>query len=390
MLRLAHVLSVSPEDLENVSERGLDPQTTTVSFDQPFPIDSLSAEGFERFCDFFISVLHPTADVHLFGGTGHKQDGLDIEAVLPDGTIRTYQCKRHQQFGPAKVEAAVKAHVRRSDKKVLLLTRIASPQAREAMAAHPKWELWDKEDVAKRIRQLPKSEQIRLVDIFFPGQRLALLGEVEAGPWMSVEDFFSAFLRKERAFIPSDDPTPTEPFALKLALAQLEGEVVYLARPCQFNVTDRCAQKYWTHARFSIEVVSEMNLAMDKIKAQFSVQEIQLVGYSGGGAIAALLAARRKDVSSLVTVAGNLDHAAWTRLHRISPLTESLNPADEAHLLRKIPQLHLVGSEDRNIQPVIARSFTQQGGITPSSISIIEGYDHRCCWEDNWVSVFKP
>ncbi len=183
-----------------MSERGLDEQTTTVSFDQPFPIDSLSAEGFERFCDFFISVLHPTADVHRFGGTGHKQDGLDVEAVLHNGTILTYQCKRHKEFGAAKVEAAVKAHVRRSDKKVLLLTRIASPQAREAMAAHPKWELWDKEDVAKRIRQLPKSEQIRLVDIFFPGQRLALLGEVEAGPWMSVEDFFSAFLRKERAF----------------------------------------------------------------------------------------------------------------------------------------------------------------------------------------------
>ena len=200
MLRLAHVLSVSPEDLENVSERGLDPQTTTVSFDQPFPIDSLSAEGFERFCDFFISALNPTADVHRFGGTGHKQDGLDIEAVMQDRTIRTYQCKRHKEFGAAKVEAAVKAHVRHADKKVLLLTRIASPQARDAIAVHPDWELWDKEDVAKRIRQLSKSEQIRLVDIFFPGQRLALLGEVEAGPWMSVEDFFSAFLRKERAF----------------------------------------------------------------------------------------------------------------------------------------------------------------------------------------------
>lgn len=127
ILRLAHVLSVSPEDLENVSERGLDPQTTTVSFDQPFPIDSLSAEGFERFCDFFISALNPTADVHRFGGTGHKQDGLDIEAVLQDGTIRTYQCKKHKEFGAAKVEAAVKAHVRHADKKVLLLTRIASP-----------------------------------------------------------------------------------------------------------------------------------------------------------------------------------------------------------------------------------------------------------------------
>lgn len=199
-LRLAHVLSVSPEDLENVRERELDLHTTTVSFDQPFPIDSLSAEGFERFCDFFISALHPTADVHRFGGTGHKQDGLDIEAILQNGTICSYQCKRHKEFGAAKVGAAVRAHVRRSDKKVLLLTRIASPQARDSMAAHPDWELWDREDVAKRIRQLPKLEQIRLVDIFFPGQRLALLGEVEAGPWMSVEDFFSAFLRKERAF----------------------------------------------------------------------------------------------------------------------------------------------------------------------------------------------
>jgi len=183
-----------------VSESALELQTMTVSFDQPFPIDSLSAEGFERFCDFFITALYPTADVHRFGGTGHKQDGLDIKAVLPDGTIHTYQCKRHQQFGPVKVKEAVKAHVRSSDKKVLLLTRIASPQAREALAKEPKWELWDKEDIAKRIRKLPKSEQIRLVDIFFPGQRLALLGEVEAGPWMSVEDFFSAFLHKERAF----------------------------------------------------------------------------------------------------------------------------------------------------------------------------------------------
>lgn len=183
-----------------MNERSLDPLTTTVSFDQPFPIDSLSSDSFERFCDHFISALHPSADVHRFGGAGHKQDGLDIEAALPNGTIHTYQCKRHQKFGPAKVEAAVKAHVRRSDKQVLLLTITASPKAREAIAAHPKWELWDKEDIAKRFRQLPKSEQIRLVDIFFPGQRLALLGEVEAGPWMSVEDFFSAFLQKERTF----------------------------------------------------------------------------------------------------------------------------------------------------------------------------------------------
>lgn len=200
MFRLAQVLSIPLEDLEGVASHSRNLQTTIVSFDQPFPVDFLSADGFERFCDFFISALHPTANVHRFGASGHKQEGLDIEAVMQDQTVWTYQCKRHKEFGAAKVEAVVKAHTRRADKKVLLLTRIASPKAREAMANHADWELWDKEDVSKKIRQLPKSEQIRLVDIFFPGQRLPLLGEVEAGPWMSVEDFFSAFLCKERAF----------------------------------------------------------------------------------------------------------------------------------------------------------------------------------------------
>lgn len=200
LLRLAQILSVHPDELEDTHDGDQTPQVV-ISYDQPFPIDALTADTFERFCYFFISeLLHPSAKVHRYGGTGHTQNGLDIEARLKDQTILTYQCKRHAQFGPAKVKAAVTAHTRHADKKILLLTRPASPQARDEIAKYPDWELWDKEDVAKQIRKLPKSEQIRLVDIFFPGQRLALLGEVEAGPWMSVEDFFSAFLRKENAF----------------------------------------------------------------------------------------------------------------------------------------------------------------------------------------------
>lgn len=199
LTKLAGVLSTDVQELKILSGY-IAPSPVVVSFDQPFPIDSLTAESFERFSDFFISLLHPGAKVHRFGGTGSKQDGLDIEAILEDGSNRTYQCKRHKEFGPAKVKAAIAAHTRKADKKVLLLTRIASPQARTIIAAHKEWELWDKEDVSKRIRQLPRVEQTRLVDIFFPGQRLALLGDTEAGPWMSVEDFFSAFLNKQRAF----------------------------------------------------------------------------------------------------------------------------------------------------------------------------------------------
>ncbi len=36
-------------------------------------------------------------------------------------------------------------------------------------------------------------QQDRLVDIFFKGQRLALLGRTEANPWMTAEEFFSPF-----------------------------------------------------------------------------------------------------------------------------------------------------------------------------------------------------
>ena len=47
--------------------------------------------------------------------------------------------------------------------------------------------------MALRIRRLARHEQIRLVDIFFKGQRLALLGETEPTVWQAPETFFEAF-----------------------------------------------------------------------------------------------------------------------------------------------------------------------------------------------------
>ncbi|GAB2181920.1 hypothetical protein DLREEDagrD3_21430 [Denitratisoma sp. agr-D3] len=51
---------------------------------------------------------------------------------------------------------------------------------------------------------------------------------------------------------------------------------------------------------------------------QLGARRLTLVGYSGGAA--ALLAARCSDVVRLVTIAGNLDHRAWTRYHHITTL----------------------------------------------------------------------
>ncbi|WP_414683398.1 lipase family protein, partial [Methylophaga sp. UBA5088] len=124
----------------------------------------------------------------------------------------------------------------------------------------------------------------------------------------------------------SSDPTPVDPLVLKLAVH--DKQAVYLARPCQYVKSDRCDKKLWTSARFSTEVVESMNQAVTELKNQFQASSLRLIGYSGGGAIATLLAAERNDVDQLVTVTGNLDTTAWTEMQHISALTDSLNPAD--------------------------------------------------------------
>lgn len=195
---IASVLGTSVDDL--LLAAGYVQRTVIATFDQPFPIDALTPDSFERFCFFLLRKLYPDADVHRAGGTGHTQHGLDIEVRLADGSVHTFQCKRESEFGPAKVERAIAKHTKAAVRKFILLTRIASPQARDAVARHPGWVLWDKEDISVRIRELPKVEQRELVDIFFRGQRLALLGETEPGPWQTTHDFFAPYMDRRSAF----------------------------------------------------------------------------------------------------------------------------------------------------------------------------------------------
>jgi len=196
---LASILQTDVDQLMIAAGYGA-PKTAVVSFDQPFPTDGLAPETFERFCLYLLERLNPDAEVHRVGGIGHAQDGLDIEVVFPDKIRHGFQCKRVDEFGPQKVHATVAKHTGNAKKKFLLLTRVASPQAREAIRQHPTWDIWDKEDISLRIRQLPKDEQRRLVDIFFPKQRQALLGDTESSPWQSAEEFFAPFAGRQATF----------------------------------------------------------------------------------------------------------------------------------------------------------------------------------------------
>ena len=116
--------SVLKGDLaELLAAAGYTKLTPVATFDQPFPIDALNPDSFERFCLYFLSEMYPTANVHRAGGQGHTQDGLDVNVEFPDGICFTFQCKRVDDFGPAKVDKAVAKHTRVAAKKYLLLTR---------------------------------------------------------------------------------------------------------------------------------------------------------------------------------------------------------------------------------------------------------------------------
>ena len=179
------------------------------------------------------------------------------------------------------------------------------------------------------------------------------------------------------------DPSPKKTIMLSLML-QDESQSVYLGRPCYFQTKDPlCTPKWWTNARYSEKVVQSMNLAISLVKAPG--RSIVLIGHSGGGTLATLIAARRQDVTALITIAANMDTQAWASYHEYSPLTDSLNPAALPSLPDKIKQVHLVGEDDTNTPPemLIAALHRQH-----AQINVIPSADHNCCWETIWPTIW--
>lgn len=190
---------------------------------------------------------------------------------------------------------------------------------------------------------------------------------------------------------PSPDPTPRVPVGLQLAIRHEGGGAVYLARPCQYTQSANarnCHSRYWTTHRFSPEVIDATNESIALLKERYRAKHLILVGYSGGGAVAALVAARRQDVVHLITVAGNLDPKKWTELHRVTPLSGSLNPADFWQALQSIPQTHFLGAQDKNIPYSVFESYAERfpSNRRPDAI-ILDGQDHHCCWVAEWPNL---
>lgn len=145
---------------------------------------------------------------------------------------------------------------------------------------------------------------------------------------------------------------------------------------------------YWRGKRYSEDVVHAVNAAIDMVKLSSGASRVSLAGFSGGGALAVLVAARRDDVVALRTVAGNLALDVFCGAHDISPLEGSLDPLTVASALKDIPQRHFIGSRDRVVPRAAAEAFLDaQGDMEHKRLIVVEGVDHMEGWRARWPGL---
>ena len=187
---------------------------------------------------------------------------------------------------------------------------------------------------------------------------------------------------------PAADPTPRSPLALEL-MAEDAGPRLFLGRPCYFAAIEdlACAPLLWTHRRYSPEVVASMAAALRRFLVPHPFRRVVLIGYSGGGTVAWLMAAQVPETAEVVTVAANLDTDDWTRIHDYSPLAGSLNPALMPSLSPRIAQVHYVGGRDRNVPPCVVQSFAR--GHPEARVIEVPEFDHECCWVERWPKLLE-
>ena len=181
----------------------------------------------------------------------------------------------------------------------------------------------------------------------------------------------------------SVNPTPENPLVLRL-MSQDKEPAVYLGRPCYFNPKDdQCSPNIWSRERYSAKVVASMAAALAKFSAAYD--GLVIIGHSGGGALAALLAEKVSKVVMIVTMAGNMDTFAWSIHHNYQPLKESLNPADRPPLPNHILQIHYAGADDTVIEADWIQDFADRQHR--AEFHRLLDVDHVEGWEEFWPQV---
>lgn len=190
----------------------------------------------------------------------------------------------------------------------------------------------------------------------------------------------------------SQDPTPEHHLALQLMLAD-KSPAAFIARPCYYTASksEQCNAAFWTSARYSPDVITSVSAIVNTLAERYPDAEITLMGYSGGGVIALLVAADTARVKTVITVASPLDLDAWTQLHAYTPLSKSINPLNRSLWPADLRQIHLSGAADKNVPPSLSNSLQhklQLQGVD-ATFRTLPAYDHQCCWLDSWPELLN-
>jgi hypothetical protein len=177
------------------------------------------------------------------------------------------------------------------------------------------------------------------------------------------------------------DPTPHALLAYAL-FREINTNSIYLGRPCYFQTVDsRCDFRYWTSHRYSHDVIDSMIAVVNEYLQKNHYSSVTLVGYSGGGVIATMMACGINAKTLLYTLSANLSVNDWTQLHHYAALEGSQDPYLHFEPCNLVAAKHFVGSADDNVPSYITEKFTQKFG---HDLVLVESADHA-----NWLRFWN-
>ena len=209
--------------------------------------------------------------------------------------------------------------------------------------------------------------------LLLAGPSVPLQARFPATTLVLIDGDGQAFLSTTRVAL---DPTPQRSWlAAELPTLSQIAPGLFLGRPCYWVTNDdACSPRYWTTHRYGNAVRNSLAEALRTLAA--SGRPLLLIGYSGGGYLAARLAQTLPTaVIGLITIAAPLEPARWTEHHGYSPLAEapSLTPNDLPQPANC--QRHLFGTRDREVPPELAAAWLDRSGAGQA----VEAR-HDCCW----------
>ena len=228
----------------------------------------------------------------------------------------------------------------------------------------------------------------RVVDGAGFRHRVYETGSVAGGPlWIYIEGDGIPWVTE---YLPARDPTPRTAVAMAM-LVEGPRPAAYIGRPCYFGFAGDpgCEPVLWTHGRFAPVVVRSMQAAIESLLAAHGTpgRPVVLVGFSGGGTLATLLAARLRNACAVITVASPLDLDEWAQEREYSRLSASLDPAREPPLPAHIGQLHLRGRGDDVV--AAANGSTYLHAHPDARLEIVDGPRHGIEWAAEWARLVR-